>query len=73
MGIYNGANKIVITLVSKTFSFDLLNDADKNLEHEINFIMKHNKFLSEHTIKNKISRLLFKFKHGNDINEHEKE
>ena len=33
------------------------------------FIIKH-KFLSDHTIKNNISHVLFNSKYGNDIHEH---
>ena len=43
------------------------------MKHETDFIIKHNKFLAEHTIKNEISQLLCKDKHGNDIYEHGKQ
>ena len=36
-------------------------------------IIKHNEVLVEHIMKNKISRLLFKYKHVNDIHEHGKQ
>ena len=34
-------------------------------EPEIDFIIKHNESLPEHTVKNKISQILLKNKHGN--------
>ena len=55
MEVHIGDKKVVITIVPKIFYFDLLKDADKNLKYEIYFITKHNDFLTEHTIKNKIS------------------
>ena len=36
-------------------------------------IIKYNKPFVEHTIKNKIRQLLSKHKHGNNIQEHEKQ
>ena len=45
---------------------------DNNLKYEIDSIIKHNEFLAEHTIKNEISRLLFKYKHENDTQKHGK-
>ena len=48
-------------------------DVDKNLRHEIDSIIKHNELLAQHTIKNPISQLLLKYKHGNDIHEDEKQ
>ena len=41
--------------------------------HEIDFIIKHNGVLAEHTIKNNISQLLSQYKHRNNIQEHEKQ
>ena len=72
MEVRIGEAKIVIKIGPKTFYFDLLKDADNNLIHEIGFIIKQNEFLAEHTIKNKISLLLFKYKpkHRSDIHEH---
>ena len=32
---------------------------------------KSNEFLADHAINNEFSRLLFKYKHGNDIHEHQ--
>ena len=48
-------------------------DESKNLENEINFIIKQNEVLIEQTIKNKISQFLSKYKHGNNIHEHGKQ
>ena len=39
------------------------------MKHEIDFIIRHNEFLADNIIKNKISPLLFKYKYGNDIHE----
>ena len=41
--------------------------------HEIDFIIKYNGVLAEHTIKNNISQLLSQYKHRNNIQEHEKQ
>ena len=52
----------------KIFYFDLdcHKDLDKNLKHESEFIIKSNKSLAEHKIKNDIEQLLLKHKHGNE-------
>ena len=52
--------KLVIITERKTNYFDLSKDFDNNLKHEIDFFIKHNKYLAEHTIKCKISQLLSK-------------
>ena len=65
-----GDNKLVITIEPKTFHFYLPKDADINLKHEINSIIKHNVLLPEHKTKNKIRQLLSKYKHRNYIHEH---
>ena len=70
--MYIEDNKLAIITEPKTVNFDLSKDLDNNLKYEINFMIKHNKLLAEHTIKNEISQLLFKYKHGNDIHEHSK-
>ena len=44
---------------------------DQNLKHEAEFIIKFNEFLAENKIKNEIEQLLSKYKHGNDIHEHD--
>ena len=66
-------NKSVIITHSKTIHFDLPEDAKNNLKHEIDFVLRHNNFVNEHTIKNEISQLVSKDKHGNDIHEHGKQ
>ena len=45
----------------------------KNLKYEIEFIIKHNESLIENKMKNEVRKLLFKYKHGNDIQEHRKQ
>ena len=72
LGVYTGENKLIITIESKTFYFDLPKDINKNLSHEIDFIIKQNEFLAENTTKQKISRLLLPYNDGNDIHEHSK-
>ena len=62
-------NKLVIITVPKSTHLDLPKDIGNNFKHEIDFIIKHNKFVAGYTIKNKISRLLPKYKHINDIHE----
>ena len=42
-------------------------------EWKIDFIRKNNELLAEHTIKNEISQLTAKYKHGSNIHEHEKQ
>ena len=73
MRVHIRDNKIVITIELKTFEFDLPKAAEKNLNYKIDFIIKHNEFLAEHKIKNEISRLLFQYKHENDIHQNEKQ
>ena len=65
-------NKLVIIREPKTNNFDLLKDVNTNLNHEINFIIKDNKFLAKHTTKNEGSQLFCKYKHGNNIHEYRK-
>ena len=43
---------------------------DKDWMHKINFIIKYNKPLPEHPIKNEICQLLSKDNHGSNIYEH---
>ena len=54
------------------FNFDLPKDFDENLKHEIEFIIKSNESLAEIIIKNKIEKLLLKYKHGENIHKHGK-
>ena len=63
MGVYIEDNKLVIIIEPKTSHFDLPEDVRNNMKHGINSIMKHDELLAEHTIKNKISQLLLKYKH----------
>ena len=58
MGVIIKDNKLVIIKEPKTIYFDWSRKIDNNLECEINFIIKHIEHLAEHTVKNKISRLL---------------
>ena len=55
------------------FNFDLPKDINKNLKHEIEFIIKHNESLAKHKIKNELEQFLSKYKHRNDIHEHKKQ
>ena len=59
-----GSNRLVITIEPITIHSDLPKDVEKILKYETDSIIKHNDFLAEHTIKNEINRLLFKYKHG---------
>ena len=55
------------------FDFDWPKDVDDNLKHEIEVIIKSNESLAQNKIKKEIEQLLSKYKHGNDIYEHEKQ
>ena len=46
---------------------------DKNLKHEIEFIIKYNESLAENRIKKEIEELLLNYKHGNNIHGHGKQ
>ena len=63
----------IITTDPKKFCFDLPKEADNNLEHEIYSIIKHDKLLAEHTIKNEVRQLFSTYKHGHDIHEQGKQ
>ena len=54
------------------FNFDLPKDIDKNLKHEIEFIIKSNESLAKIVIKSEMEQLLLKYKHGNNSYEHGK-
>ena len=69
MGAHIEYMKLIITIASKTFCFDLPKDAYNYLEHKIDSFIKHNELLAEHTIKKKVRQLLSKYKHKNDIYE----
>ena len=71
--LLTGDNQLVITTKHRTFHFDLSKDSGINLKHEICFIIQHNEFLAEDTIKNEMRQLLSKYKHGNDIHKHGKQ
>ena len=64
MQVHIGSNRLVITIEPITIHSDLPKDVEKILKYETDSIIKHNDFLAEHTIKNEINRLLFKYKHG---------
>ena len=68
----NNKNLIIIEYKIFHFHFDLHEDIHKNLKHEIDSIIKRNRFLAEQIIKNNM-KLLFKYNHGNDIHEHGKQ
>ena len=59
----------------KTFCFNFYcpKHDDKNLKHEIEFIIKTHESLAENKIKNNIEQLLLKYKHESNIHEHGKQ
>ena len=63
MGVIIKDNKVVIITESKAIHFDLPKD----------FIIKHNEFLVEHTIKNQILQLLTTYKHESNIHEYKRQ
>ena len=50
-----------------------VDNIDKKLNHDIDFIIKQNEFSAEHKIKNEIRQLFFKYQNGNHIHEHRKQ
>ena len=74
MGVHIRDHKLAVTKkmltkdVDKNLKINILTrittpkDVDRNLRHGIDSIIKHNEFLAQHTIKNEISQLLFKWK-----------
>ena len=66
---------IIMIRDSKTFYFDFdwRKDVDKNLNYEIEYLIKSKESLVENKIKNEIEQLLLKYKHENDIYEHGKQ
>ena len=72
MGVHLKDNKLIIAEL-KTIHFVIPKDVCNNLKYKNDSIIKHNEVLVEHIMKSKISRLLFKSKHVNDIHEHEKQ
>ena len=73
MGVYICGSKLLIIIEPKTMRFDLATELNKKLKHEIEFIIKDNEMLLKQRIKNGISQLLSKHKHGNDIHGHRKQ
>ena len=73
MGVHSNKNKLLIITEPKTIYFDLPQDVVTNLMQETDYIIKQNECLAEHTIKNELSSLLSKHKHGNNIHEHWKQ
>ena len=71
--MYIDDSKFVIIAEPKTICFNLTKKVDNSRKHEINSIIKHNEFLTEHKLDNKISQLVSKYKHGNVIHEHRKQ
>ena len=55
------------------FDFDWHKDVDKNLKHEVEFIIKSNESLTDNKIKYEIEQLLSKYKDGNYIHTHGKQ
>ena len=47
--------------------------SNKNLKHEIEFIIKNNESLAKNKMKNATEQLFSEYKHGNDIHEHRKQ
>ena len=62
----------VIITEPKAIYFDSPRKVGNSLKHEIGIIIKPNGVLVDHTIKNEVSRLLSKYKRGNDIHEYQK-
>ena len=73
MGVIIKDSNLVIIKEPRIILFNLPKDVDNSLKYETGFIIKHNKFLAKHIIKSKISQLLSKYKHGNDIHDHIKQ
>ena len=71
MGMYIDDKRLLIITELKTVHLDLPIDINNILKHEFQFILKDDKFLAEHRIKNKISQLLSKCQYGNNIHEQE--
>ena len=54
MGVIMKFNKLIIMTELKTIHFDLPKDVDNNLKRKIDFITKHNEFLTVHKMKTKL-------------------
>ena len=59
---------VIIDLKNFYFYFDFTKDVDENLKHEIEFIVKSNKYLDENKIKSETEQLFSKYKHGSERN-----
>ena len=55
------------------FDFDWPKDVEKNLKHEIEYIIEINENLVENKIKKETGKLLLRYKHGNNIREYGKQ
>ena len=73
MGAHIRENQFPVTTGPRNFCFDLNKDVNISLKHQIYSIVKFKEHLAEDTIKNMVSQILFKYKHGNDIYEHGKQ
>ena len=73
MGKINKDSRLVIITEQKAILSDLPKNTSNGLKNEMDSTIKHNEFLSEHTMKNKISRFSLEYKHGNDIHKHRKQ
>ena len=49
------------------YNFNWPKNVDENLRHEIESIIKSNKYLAKNKINYDIEKLLLKYKHGNNI------
>ena len=66
---------MVVIKESKTFYFysNWPKSVDENLKHETAFIIKSNESFAQNKIETEIEQLLFKYQHGNNIQEHRKQ
>ena len=72
MGVKTKSNKLVNATELKPIHFDLQKDVSNRLKHEIDFIIKDNRYyLAEYKLKKENSHLLSNYKHGNNIHQHE--
>ena len=65
---------VISDLETFCFNFDWPKEADQNLKHEIEFIIKNSEYLVENEIKKQlIEQLFLKYKHGNSTPENRKQ
>ena len=70
MAVHIEDNKLVV--ITRTENFILINlKMLARIYSMKSILITHNKFLAKHAVKNGTSQLLFKYKHGNNICEHE--